>query len=50
VVLRVDEAEERDCHPKLIFPSKNVQELSYGLRELSESLKRTILDIAEKAI
>ena len=49
VVLRLD-VEEGD--PYLIFPSGNsiLEDLSYGVRDLSEGLARTIKEIAEKAI
>jgi hypothetical protein len=49
-VLRLDGSEGQD--PWLMFSDEagNIEEMSYGIRELSDSLKKTILEIAEKAI
>ena len=48
-MLRLD-IEEGD--PYLMFPSENsiLEDLSYGVKDLSEGLAQTIRDIAEKAI
>lgn len=50
MVLRLDSAEGQD--PWLMFSDDlgHIEEMSFGVKELSEALSRTILDIAEKAI
>jgi hypothetical protein len=48
VVLRLDH--EDGSEPYLMFPSDQIEELSFGVKELSEFLKIALLDIAIKAL
>ena len=43
---------EDDSEPYLMFPQEDdqIEELSFGIKDLSEALKNTLLDIATKAL